>query len=573
MTIVIRVESNWKGTPSSPDWTAQVGQSTILTGPNGGGKSRVIEAIQLALTGSVSNYLGRKSVKDSKMLWRSKAKGKGALYIELTLSDGGTIRWEQSRSNGKPKWLLDGEAFSGLSYASLIVSDVRDNLFGSPATAEKWLSTQLGITTEEIMATLSQQAEDHPYVWSLVQPFANAGPTPAALVQSLQKRARASKAEAETAQTLVEEMQHASGPTVTDAELQAAREKVSSLESQGREAFNRCEDSQLLASLEGAERTLSAELDSLPAPNPQAVAGLATARSIVLMLERVLLHYPQNTLCPCCHKELDSGVASLHKRGKELTEYIASAQEAASILERRQFIKAKIGPIQNQASALVERNPGIRSVEQTQLDVESIQRQLGEAQTHLDELQRRRVSTQAPSMAQATVNRASEAHAGYKEAAKMVETIITKSVTEAVDEFNVALCKVYPEHLGTPVLSLRPQVSIGVERNGVVGAPSGGEESLLLLAIATVVSYLKGVERLNMLVMEDKSIDTYTLLSIIDNWRGCEYAQVFVPTTHKVEGEVEGWEVVDCWTKENDWDNVAVLPALQRPPSPQAPRV
>ena len=571
MTIVVRVESNWKGTPSSPDWTAQVGQSTILTGPNGGGKSKVIEAIQLALTGSVSSYLGRKSVKDSKMLWRAKAKGKGPLYIELTLSDGRTIRWEQSRSNGKPKWLVDGESFSGIPGTSMVVSDVRDNLFGSPATAEKWLSTQLGITTEEIMATLSQQAEDHPYVWSLVQPFANAGPTPAALVQSLQKRARASKVEAETAQTLVEEMQHASGPTVTDAELQAAREKVSSLESQGRQAFNRCEDLQSLAALEGGRRILSAKLDNLPAPEPQVVAGLATARSIVSMLNGVVLHYPENTLCPCCHKELDAGVASLHKRAKELTAYIASAQEAASILERRQLLQAKIVSTQNQASAVLERNPGIQSVGQAQLDVESIQGQLREAQTYLDELQRRRVSTQAPSMAQATVDRASEAHAGYKEAAKMVETLITKSVTEAVDQFNYALGKVYPAHLGTPVLSLRPQVSVGIERNGVVGAPSGGEESLLLLSIATVISYLKGVESLNLLVMEDRAIDTHTLLSIIDNWRGCKYAQVFVPTTHKVEGEVEGWEVVGCWSKENDWDNVAVLPALQGVTPLQAP--
>lgn len=145
----------------------------------------------------------------------------------------------------------------------------------------------------------------------------------------------------------------------------------------------------------------------------------------------------------------------------------------------------------------------------------------------------------------------------------MVETIIGDAVTKGVAEFNTAIAKVYPEHLGTPQLTLRPQVSIGIERDGILGAPSGGEESVLMLAIATVISYLKGVENLNLLIMEDRAIDTYTLLSILDNWRECRYAQVFVPTTHKVEGEVEGWEVVDCWTKEQDWDKVAPIPALQ----------
>ena len=113
MIRVSSIESNWKGTPSVPVWTATLGQATVLTGPNGGGKSKVCEAIELALTGRVSQFAGRKSVKDPKTLWRAKPKGKGGLFIELTLSDGRTVRWQQDRSNGKPRQTIDGELWVG----------------------------------------------------------------------------------------------------------------------------------------------------------------------------------------------------------------------------------------------------------------------------------------------------------------------------------------------------------------------------------------------------------------------------------------------------------------------------
>lgn len=555
MSTIERVKSNWKGTPSEPVWTADLGQSNLLTGPNGSGKSRIIEALELCLTGSVSGFLGRKAVKDSKMLWRAKAKGKGPLFVEANLSDGRTLRWEQARSNGKAKCFVDGEPLKGFLGASLTVGDVRANLFGSPATAEKWLSSQLNFTTTEVLALLGEKAEDHPYVWSLVQPFANS-PTPSGLIENLKKRARASKGEAETAQKLIEEMEHAIGPAVTDKELYEAQKAVTEAENASVKAIDRCEDVSQLRALHQQCQDLSGELAMLPEVDPQGVSGLKTAQSILHTLKVVAEEYPNNQLCPCCHKTLDKGMESLKERATALEGYIRAGQQTDLILKRRKTLTVALEGAQNRGKSLLSRVNGdylkrVSEGHNPQDDVEAAQAQIAQAQEVLDELQRRRIGTQAPSMAQATVNRAAEAYEGYTEAVKLVEAIIADAVTQSVDEFNEALAKIYPAHLGKPKLALRPQVSVGIERNGVVGAPSGGEEALLMLAIATVIAYLNPNEELTLLVMEDRAIDAFTLNTILDNWNGCEYGQVFIPTTLKGDNVDGSWNVVDCWPQLN----------------------
>ena len=553
MIRVSSIESNWKGTPSVPVWTATLGQATVLTGPNGGGKSKVCEAIELALTGRVSQFAGRKSVKDPKTLWRAKPKGKGGLFIELTLSDGRTVRWQQDRSNGKPRQTIDGELWVGQAGETpwtglgtvFGVAEVRNNLFGSPATAEKWLSTELGVTTQEILASIGEKAKENPYLWSLIQPFANSD-SPGALVDSLKKRMRASKAEADTAQKLVDELEHVSGSPVTDAELAQAQQAVDRARDGWNEAATAIDQQKLLAEVHAEFLRARDELASLPGDTLTAeIAGVATARSIIAALNSAVLNFPNNTLCPCCHKELDEGVVSIHKRLKQLSDYVGSAEEARNTIDRRKVLTTTMEQAKTQGEAL---NSELQAKGNRNWTEEKEVRGLAveSAKAFLDELQRRRIATQAPGIAKATVDRAVQAHEGYKQAAKMVEDLLTERVEEAVDEFNVALAKIYPEHFGKPVLTLRPQVAVGVERDGVVGAPSGGEESVLLLAIATVVAYLRGSAGVNLLVMEDRAIDDYTLQAILDNWNDCEYAQVFIPTTNNPPKTVEGWSYVYC---------------------------
>jgi hypothetical protein len=510
-------------------------------------------------------FLGRKAVKDSKMLWRAKPKGKGPLFVELTLSDGRTVRWQQDRSNGKPHWTLEGETFTDATILNTVVfgvEEVRNNLFGSPATAEKWLSTQLGITTDEVVGSVGALAEEVPYVWSLIQPFANSA-TPAVLVDSLKKRMRASKAEADTAQKLVEEMEHVAGPSVTDAELEAKRVQLRVAREAALLADRHQGYVEQIQENERAWQGANAELAQLGTPDSVDTRGVEVAQAVLTALNLVVSSFPDNTLCPCCHKALDQGMTTLQERQEVLAGFVAQAREATKAVERKQTLTAKSKGYYADAKKLADLLPpgylDSWQFKQPEAHTDACSAKANAIGEELDELQRRRISTQAPGIAKATVERALQAYEGYQQAVKLVAEILALTVESAVEDFNEALAKIYPDHFGEPVLSLRPQVSVGVKRNGTVGAPSGGEEAVLLFAIATVISYLRGDKGMNILVMEDRALDSFTLGVLLNNWSECPYAQVFLPTTWRVSGE-EGWSIVSHWSTEETEEDLETIP-------------
>lgn len=551
------VTSNWKGTSASEPWTALLSPSTLITGPNGSGKSRVVEAIELALTGQVSSYLGRSSVKDPKMLWRAKAKGRGPLFVELTLSDGRVVRWEQGRSNGKPT------RTGTIEGAVLGVSEVRANLFGSPKKAEQWFSAKLGLTLSEVFNEL--EAKMASSTLDFVSTFRTSigfGEQDVDLfLKKLKEGARTAKREAEAAEALVEELEHVSGPYVSDEDLQKARKALTEAES----AFSAAEVMHdrvgLLIQAHEEYQACGMQLNQLSTDTVD-VKALECAKSVQAALDTVLRHYPQNTSCPCCRATMD-----IPARQREIQAFIESSQAANFVMgERLRFTQSM-----EQAKArgeklltLIPANllPNAQG-SPTSEAMEVAKLRLGQARAHLDELQRRRVSSQSPGMAKATVQEKLNKHKLYKEAAEVVEVVIQEKVDTTLDAFNEALQKCYPDHFGTPTLSLRPQVAVSVKRGGTEGVPSGGEEALLLLSIASVLAYLRHTEdptSLNLLVMEDRGVDSETLDSILDLWQknGDSYAQVIVPTTTKPSSVPDGWKCHSYWPTEENGETVAL---------------
>ena len=102
-------------------------------------------------------------------------------------------------------------------------------------------------------------------------------------------------------------------------------------------------------------------------------------------------------------------------------------------------------------------------------------------------------------------------------------------------------------------------MAVALKRGGTTtGVPSGGEEALLLLAIAGVLAYLRaqrdGGYGTNILVMDDRGVDAQTLGAIIDLWGHSEWAQVFIPTTTQCpsqgDADLSTWNVVSYWPNE-----------------------
>lgn len=93
MTFVRKITTNIKS-PDGLSRTTELGKHTLLIGPNESGKSTIAEAVQLALTGSVSGILYReKAVKSAQFLGRLMPEGNESVKAEAELDDGGIAQW------------------------------------------------------------------------------------------------------------------------------------------------------------------------------------------------------------------------------------------------------------------------------------------------------------------------------------------------------------------------------------------------------------------------------------------------------------------------------------------------
>ncbi len=196
---VNKLESSIKGAV-----VAQPGRKTLILGPNGSGKSAVVNALEAAGSGRVSDVAGRPLLaKDADLSMLSHA---DRVWSEAHLSDGSKAVWELAKGH-RAKRTGPEIAFP--------LRGVRDAILGSPETARKWVLEQAGeaVTWGEIVALVPE---------SLKARLVAVGPeglTPSAqLVSALESakarlRERASDAKAHRAVTAPP------GPPASDEEV------------------------------------------------------------------------------------------------------------------------------------------------------------------------------------------------------------------------------------------------------------------------------------------------------------------------------------------------------------------
>jgi hypothetical protein len=112
---------------------AELGPKTIIVGPNGSGKTRIQNTLELALLGYATDVVGRAEMrKESDLI--TLAYGDD-LIAEATLSDGRVSSWSTKRTATGAK---KAEHVRSVN-AYFPVQDVRAALTGSVETARKWL--------------------------------------------------------------------------------------------------------------------------------------------------------------------------------------------------------------------------------------------------------------------------------------------------------------------------------------------------------------------------------------------------------------------------------------------------
>ena len=144
MNYVKHVESNVKGGVN-----ADLGARTLIVGPNGSGKSAITAAVELALTGAVSDVVGRETVKAVNELLTL---GPGdSIFARATLADGGVLGHET-----KGKKLVPSATGTGGVSARLPLREIREVLAGGVERVRRYFLSLAagGVTLADVKAQI-----------------------------------------------------------------------------------------------------------------------------------------------------------------------------------------------------------------------------------------------------------------------------------------------------------------------------------------------------------------------------------------------------------------------------------
>jgi energy-coupling factor transporter ATP-binding protein EcfA2 len=133
---------------------------TVLCGANGSGKSTIVQAIELALTGQVTDMEGRKSVRQSSALARLFTDGE-PMYSEVVLTDGKSdhvFRWEMEKKKDGYKTPEHQVPFS----VRFPVQDMETILQGDAKTVGAWLESRVNpkMSVDDVLTYVSPSFRD-----------------------------------------------------------------------------------------------------------------------------------------------------------------------------------------------------------------------------------------------------------------------------------------------------------------------------------------------------------------------------------------------------------------------------
>ncbi len=237
-----KLESSIKGAV-----VAQPGRKTLILGPNGSGKSAVVNALEAAGSGRVSDVAGRPLLaKDADLSMLSHA---DRVWSEAHLSDGSRASWELTKGH-RAKRTGPEIAFP--------LRGVRDAILGSPETARKWVlqASAAVITREEVLALIPTSLHgrllsvaDHPGSPGLGEGGACVATDLSLALEEARKRVREANAEAKAHRAVTAPP----GPPASDEEVAKYEAIIKGWEARGAAPAIDATREALIAARENAE--------------------------------------------------------------------------------------------------------------------------------------------------------------------------------------------------------------------------------------------------------------------------------------------------------------------------------
>mgnify|MGYP001606044755 CR=1 FL=1 len=516
--------SNFKSR-SGGAWSVELGKKNLIVGPNGSGKTAIVQSFEAATSATVDDVVGRSEVSGAAMLLefgvggtaRAELCGDGVVAVyEVYAGDDGKVHG--------PEHTVSGKKFE------YPLRRVRDILSGSPDRARRAvLAASSGVLSEaDVLVTLPSHLHDDYRAVATLNPKASAVEVMSLLRDRAGTEKLAFAAEARGAEKIVETLAARLGESrPTDAAIASAEAAIVHAKERAGDSLRRCA-SEVLDELENArkEAAITEHLVGQRGPvSPSALSG------VVELLDYAI---GEGDLCPACGTSVGSDRLSLC-RAHYATLAEAEAMNSGSVdaeqslkywmrrireLEELYVVSPEVAPEPVDVSSLVSAHASlIRTRAEWDQTTSSRDRAFSLA----------RKATKARELEQAT-----------KAAVKSLTAACADAFAARVNEF-------MPDGWVFGINAVgetRDSFRVGIARHGRLDSVlSGAEWASVQVAMAMALSDYAAT---NVIVVEDRAWDASTLRKALRAWTAFD-GYVFLCTPSGLPGRpLPGWTVIDA---------------------------
>jgi len=509
-----------------------LGQRTVLFGRSGNGKSTIVQSIELATCGYVSDVEGRDEVKQKGALQRLFPIGV-APAIECTMSDGRVYTWKATLKEGDGK--LDEIEHIRPRPVRWAVQELRRVLGSEAATVAAWLEQQVlgSLTEEELLAPLP--VEVHPEVRSLAKKLKRKGRLDfLSMAKAAREEARALRAEATRSEKTVEQMTIGVAPALSDEErsaMQARLDGLLTVKGMTKAEYNALEDR--IQEGVAAFGALEVELQRTASVTPELVAAIGRLqKAIAVQAQHRTALGPGG--CWVCGVGSDEAIEAQRQQMEHILADLTRSQSAAM---QRMAITMQLQALETQLRQQVATRDAAVVVEDTSEEVEGLRRRLAS-----DEANRRTWRNAEAVRLDVRKHRARADH--LSAAGKSMADVGVKHLEAKKHDFEQSVSSLLPsgEQVGIDLDSARIGLVRGSEFHSAL---SGAEGNRVLMALAAKTNGDQDV----IIAPEDRAWDPITLTAVMEALAETP-AQVLIMSTVR-PAAVPGWTVVELGEHSN----------------------
>lgn len=540
-------------------WEIELGEKTLIVGANGKGKSRVVNAVELALTGRASDLAGKTDVaREADLL--ALAPGRNAnLYSEATLSSGEVVTFgveyvgagkTRKADHDVPVWFPKEEL--------LPVRAVREAMVGSADAACRQFLSWAGAGSGRVVTDMLSPSLLPAYTRLAAL---NAG----ADLTGLESAARKKKLEANASVKALENALSSAGSSQAapdDADIAAAQQasqdaravmvKAQAAQMRANAAQRTSLLVQQVAELEAAQAeadAVHAQWGEYVASLPRPETGTALAEHLLQLLDHAAKHkYDDCLMCDGTpgaaffadrHTQVNEAIGARMKRASD---YAAAEANLRMAHTQANTVASKLFYVRKALEAAAEPTD-----ESDAPDYASAAAAYDAAENKLRQLQTAKASWQSYRGIMVQLDAARADAATWKSLEDALGQAGRILLTDALSAFKTKVQSFLP---ATDVFGMtlsegaREVFQAGFTRDGVLHtALSGAEWARLTLAMASAI--LPAQSKLAVITPEERAFDPKTLAAVMKSLANAP-GQVIITSPVAPSGKVPaGWTVVE----------------------------